>query len=220
MGNSEDALLREQLAYYRARAGEYDRVYAEREDLASLLTLVDGLPVGGHVLELACGTGQWTDLLAARARSVTAIDAAPEVLDIAREHTVSPLVRFELADVFTWSPPRRFDTVFFAFWLSHVPPARLPAFWETVAAALAPGGRAIFIDTGAAEEAAEEVLEGQPAPAVRRRLDDGSEYRIVKVFHDAERLTGDLAALGWSVRVLPAGGNFIVGIAERPDAAG
>jgi len=161
-----------------------------------------------------------TSLLAARARSVTAIDAAPEVLAIASEHTVSPIVRFELADVFTWRPPRRFDTVFFAFWLSHVPPARLAAFWETVAAALAPGGRVIFIDTGAAEAATEEVLDGQPAPAVRRRLNDGSEYRIVKVFHDATQLTGDLAALGWSVRILPAGGNFIVGIAERPTVAG
>ena len=45
MGNSEDALLTEQVAYYRARAAEYDRVYAEREDLAILMTLFDGLPV-------------------------------------------------------------------------------------------------------------------------------------------------------------------------------
>jgi demethylmenaquinone methyltransferase/2-methoxy-6-polyprenyl-1,4-benzoquinol methylase len=68
------------MAYYRARAPEYDRVYAEREDLRELLTVVDDLPIAGDVLELACGTGQWTGALATRARSVTAVDASPEVL--------------------------------------------------------------------------------------------------------------------------------------------
>ncbi|MGO4420860.1 trans-aconitate 2-methyltransferase, partial [Streptomyces sp. MCAF7] len=165
--------------------------------------------------ELACGTGQWTPRLAARARSVTAVDAAAEVLALARARTASPTVRFVEADLFEWRPPRRYDTVFFAFWLSHVPPRRLPEFWNTVAAALAPGGKAIFIDDGPAAAAEEDILANQPAPAALRRLDDGSQYRIVKVFHDARTLTDDLTALGWSVRIRPVAGNF-VGIAEPP----
>jgi SAM-dependent methyltransferase len=216
MDSDDDVLLAEQIAYYRAGAAEYDRPYAEREDLQELLAVADGLPIVGDVLELACGTGQWTPVLAARAHSVTAVDAAAEVLALARARTASRNVQFIQADVFEWQPPRRYDTVFFAFWLSHVPPARLPDFWNTVAAALAPGGKAIFIDDGPAEAAGEEVLADQPVPAVLRRLDDGSQYRIVKVFHDARTLTGDLTALGWSVRVRPVGGNFIVGIAEPP----
>ncbi|MGY0055769.1 class I SAM-dependent methyltransferase [Streptomyces sp. LZ34] len=215
----DDALLAEQMAYYRAGAAEYDRPYAEREDLQRLLAVVDDLPIAGDVLELACGTGQWTPRLAARARSVTAVDAAAEVLALARARTASPAVRFLQADLFDWQPPRRYDTVFFAFWLSHVPPTRLPDFWNTVAASLAPGGKAIFIDDGPAAAAEEEVLANQPAPAALRRLDDGSRYRIVKVFHDARTLTDDLAALGWSVRIRPVGGNFI-GIAEPPPTAG
>ncbi|MGR3935820.1 class I SAM-dependent methyltransferase [Streptomyces sp. BRA346] len=216
----DDALLAEQLAYYRAGAAQYDRPYAEREELRELLAAVDGLPVAGDVLELACGTGQWTPRLAARARSVTAVDAAAEVVDLARARTASVpcAVRFVQADLFAWRPPRRYDTVFFAFWLSHVPPERLPGFWHTVAAALAPGGKAIFIDDGPAAAAEEEVLAGQSAPAALRWLDDGSRYRIVKVFHDARALTDDLTARGWSVRIrtVPAG-NYI-GIAEPPTA--
>jgi demethylmenaquinone methyltransferase/2-methoxy-6-polyprenyl-1,4-benzoquinol methylase len=178
--------------------------------------MADGLPIAGDVLELACGTGQWTPLLAARAHSVTAVDAAAEVLTRARARAASRNIQFIQADVFEWQPPRRYDTVFFAFWLSHVPPARLPGFWNAVAAALAPGGKAIFIDDGPAVAAREEVLADQPAPAVLRRLDDGSQHRIVKVFHDAQTLTDELTALGWSVRVRPLAGNFIVGIAEPP----
>ncbi|GAA1264968.1 class I SAM-dependent methyltransferase [Streptomyces javensis] len=215
----DDALLAEQRAYYRAGAAEYDRPYAEYEALQDLLAVVDDLPIAGDVLELACGTGQWTSRLAARARSVTAVDAATEVLAIARARTASPSVRFLAADLFEWRPPRRYDTVFFAFWLSHVPPARLPDFWNTVAAALAPGGKAIFIDDGPAAAAYEEVLADQPTPAALRRLDDGSQYRIVKVFHHPRTLTDDLTALGWSVRIRTMAGNF-VGIAEPPTTAG
>ncbi|MER5754964.1 class I SAM-dependent methyltransferase [Streptomyces sp. NPDC002088] len=211
----DDALLTEQMAYYRAGAAEYDRPYAEYENLQKLLTVVDDLPIAGDVLELACGTGQWTPRLAARARSVTAVDAAAEVLALARARTASPTVQFLQADLFEWQPPRRYDTVFFAFWLSHVPPTRLPDFWDTVAAALAPGGKAVFIDDGPAAAVHEEVLANQPAPAALRRLDDGSQYRIVKVFHDAQTLTDDLTALGWSVGIRTMAGNYI-GIAAPP----
>lgn len=210
---ADDALLAEQLAYYRAGAAEYDRPYTEYQGLRELLTAADDLPIAGHVLELACGTGQWTRLLAARAHSVTAVDAASEVLALARARTASSTVEFLQADLFAWQPPRRYDTVFFAFWLSHVPPARLPAFWNTVAGALAPGGRAVFVDDGPAMAAEEEVVADHPVPAAVRRLDDGSKYRIVKVFHDARTLTDDLTALGWSARIRTVAGNFI-GIAE------
>ncbi|WP_436846569.1 class I SAM-dependent methyltransferase [Streptomyces niveus] len=139
------------------------------------------------MLELACGTGQWTSVLVARAGSVTAVDAADEVLALARARTASDRVRFVRADIFEWRPARRYDTVFFAFWLSHVPPARLVGFWDTVAAALVPGGKVVFVD-------------------------DGSRYRVVKVFHDPRALAGDLSALGWSV------GVRTVGVAEPPVA--
>ncbi|TWJ22631.1 hypothetical protein [Micromonospora endolithica] len=109
--------------------------------------------------------------------------------------------------------------MFFAFWLSHVPPTRLPDFWNTVATALAPGGKAVFIDDGPAVADSEEVLANQPTPAVLRRLDDGSQYRIVKVFRDAQTLTDVLTALGWSVGIRPMGGN-VIGIAEPPTTPG
>lgn len=144
MGHNLDTLLAEQVSYYRARAGEYDELYADR---AGWDALIAPLPIGGDVLELACGTGRWTPLLAARAWSVTAVDAAPEMIAIARERVTGLPVEFITADLFTWHPSRRFDTVFFAFWLSHVPPARFAAFWSIVRAALGPDGQACFLDT-------------------------------------------------------------------------
>ncbi|MFJ9130610.1 MULTISPECIES: class I SAM-dependent methyltransferase [unclassified Streptomyces] len=210
----DDALVTEQLAYYRARAPEYDRPYAQRADLQELLRGSAEWPVRGDVLELACGTGQWTARFAPRVTSVTAVDASEEVLAIARERVSAPNVRFEQADLFDWRPSRRYDTVFFGFWLSHVPPARMPGFWSSVAASLAPGGKVVFVDDGPSMAADEELLADESAPAAVRELDDGSRYRIVKVFHEAEALTGDLASLGWAADVRPAARNYLVGVAE------
>lgn len=210
---SDDERIAEQIAYYRARAPEYDAVYAEREDLREVLNVVDEVPISGDVLELACGTGQWTPALAARARSLTALDSAPETLAVARSRPGTEDVEFVRADVFGWRPQRRFDTVFFGFWISHVPPSRMAAFWDVVGAALAPGGRAVFVDEGPAE-AEREGLEKEI-----RHLEDGTRYEIVKVFHDPWVLAADLAALGWAADVRERG-TFIVGTAQPAGAAG
>jgi SAM-dependent methyltransferase len=210
-----DELLCDQVAYYRARAGEYDLVYEGREDLRSLDELAAGLPIAGDVLELACGTGQWTRFLAGRGHRVTAVDAASEMLAVARQRVAGLDVGFVEADLFAWRAPREFDTVFFGFWLSHVPRARFAGFWDLVGGALRPGGRACFVDDGPGERAAEEVLAGQSAPAVRRGLQDGSVYRIVKVFRDPDQLVRALVGLGWSARVWPVGARLIAGLATK-----
>jgi len=208
-----DELLRDQLSYYRAVAGEYDQAYESRAELRSLDEVADGLPITGDVLELACGTGQWTRFLADRGHRVTAVDAAAEMLAVAEVRAAGRGVEFVQADLFGWRSPRRFDTVFFGFWLSHVPPARFGTFWDRVRGHLQPDGRVCFVDSGPGEEATEDVLAGQAAPAVRRRLHDGSVHRIVKAFPGPDQVVRSLRELGWSARVWPVGALLIAGVA-------
>src|SRR4051794_16741285 len=96
-----DDVLADQVDYYRLRAEEYDvtaygDVAGESKHIAGL---VAPLRPAGRVLEIACGTGLWTEALVRHAESVTAIDAAPETLAIARRRVPSARVRFEVADV-------------------------------------------------------------------------------------------------------------------------
>jgi SAM-dependent methyltransferase len=211
MDDDVQALVAEQVAYYRARAPDYDDAYLGKD----WDRCIEELPITGDVLELACGTGHWTPLLVARARSVTAVDAAPEVLAMARPRVQGLPVKFIEADVFAWQPPRRFDTVFFAFWLTHVPPARFAAFWSTVGMALAPGGRACFIDSSDRERAGERVASDQAAPTVWRRLRHGSEHRVVKVYYRPGELAARLAELGWSADIRETSTPLLVGTAHR-----
>jgi SAM-dependent methyltransferase len=205
-----DELLAEQAAYYRAFAGRYDEAYAVREDLQSLDALVEGLPITGDVLELACGTGQWTRLLAGRGHRVTAVDGSPEMLARARERVAGHDVEFVQADLFDWTPPRRFDTVFFCFWLSHVPAERFAGFWRMVGDALRPGGTACFVDSSPGDLALEDKVSDGVA---WRPLPDGGTARVVKVFHDPDGLTRALDRLGWTADIRPVGDALIAGSA-------
>jgi SAM-dependent methyltransferase len=229
---TDDALLSEQLDYYRARAGEYDAWWlrqgrfdrgaeanalwrAQTSELERVLARFDPR---GDVLELACGTGLWTRHLAEYATRLTAVDASPEVLAINRQRVGAHAVRYVQADLFDWSPPpATYDACVFAFWLSHVPTDRFAAFWEMVAAALRPGGRVLFIDSARTERstAADHRLPGQQEQTMTRRLDDGREFQIVKRFYEPDRLTSDLAQLGWNAEIATTGEFFIYGTATR-----
>jgi ubiquinone/menaquinone biosynthesis C-methylase UbiE len=133
------------------------------------------------VLELACGPGVWTSQLLRHATDVTAVDASPEMLAIAAARVGDDRVRFIQADLFTWVPDRRYDVVFFGFWLSHVPPGRFESFWTLVAACLKEDGRVFFADD--AYRTPGELIEGPSSSTIRRQLEDGTSYRIVKVPH-------------------------------------
>ncbi|HEX6820199.1 MAG TPA: class I SAM-dependent methyltransferase [Ktedonobacterales bacterium] len=221
MSSPSDTVLQEQIAYYRARANEYDEWFLRQgrydrgaelnaqwfAEVADVRAALDRFHPAGDVLELACGTGLWTQHLARSARSVTAVDSSPEMLALNQARLASAgsvdNVRYLRANLFAWTPDRRYDAIFFSFWLSHVPPERFAAFWALVREALAPEGRVFFVDSlyTEASTASDHVLEGQEASTLSRRLNDGREYRIVKVFHSPEALGERLRDLGWTAAI-------------------
>jgi SAM-dependent methyltransferase len=228
----DDVLLSEQLDYYRARAGEYDAWWLRQgrfdrgleanaawfADVRELEALLERFAPRGEVLELACGTGLWTRHLVRHAERVTAVDGAEEVLAINRARVEDPRVRYVQADLFEFEPePGAYDACVFTFWLSHVPEDRFAAFWDTVAGALKPGGRALFFDSARTERstAADHRLPEGGEPTMTRRLDDGRRFQIVKRFYEPRALERRLAVLGWQASVGATDEFFIHGSAHR-----
>lgn len=214
-----DVLLAEQAAYYRARAAEYDETAAfDAGSRAELDAALEAFGPRGRVLELACGTGEWTVELAKQATALTAVDASAEMLALNRQRVVRSDVRYWQADVFAWTPPERYDVVFFSAWLSHVPPQRFEAFWDLVADCLNDAGRAFVIDERPAVAAHERVIANAAAPAVERQLTTGAQFRTVKVFYEPGELKRRLAELGWEVDIRTVGWRFFYATARRAGA--
>jgi demethylmenaquinone methyltransferase/2-methoxy-6-polyprenyl-1,4-benzoquinol methylase len=204
----------EQIAYYSARAGEYE-VTSYRDVHGAdrrIAALVGRLRPAGDLLEIACGTGMWTRHLADGAVTVTAVDAAPEMIALARERVTGGNVAFVTADILTWTPPRRFDTVFFAFWLSHVPASAFSRFWSLLRSALTSSGRVLFVDDQPAAARRETYVAGS-GEVVERRLRDGTRHQLIKVVRDPPDLTRQLSQLGWQAAITPSG-DWVVGQAR------
>ena len=192
------------LAYYEARAPEYDDWYLRRgryergpihdaawnAELDAAGRWLDELPIRGEIVELAAGTGWWSPLLASKGElSLYDGNAAP--LERARERLVAHQLRAHLHVRDAWAEPDRpVDAVFTGFWLSHVPRARLAEFLAIVRRWLKPGGTFAFIDSLADPQSS---AADHPAPAddvSLRRLDDGREFTIVKVYYEPARARG------------------------------
>lgn len=209
-----DALIAEQIAYYRARAPEYDRTFGGSHDPA-LVAAAEAFAPSGSVLELAAGTGAWTEsMLRPGVTRLLALDASPEMLRLHAERIDDRRVERRVVDLFRWEPDERHDVVTFAFWLSHVPPARLSDFWTRVRGALAPGGRVLFVDQERRGMTVETPSSDPDYPTVDRELLDGRVMRAIKVYHRPEPLEATLRELGWEASVRRAGDGFLVGEAH------
>ena len=160
-------------SYYAKRAGEYERIYekAERQDeLEWLRGRVPKLFAGRRVLEIACGTGYWTQFIAKPAVHVIATDINEPVLEIAREKPFPRgRVDFLKTDAFTLEGvPSGCDAAFAGFWWSHVRKSALGPWLALLSRHLAPGAVVGILDN--------RHVEGSSSPVTRRDA-EGNTYQ-------------------------------------------
>jgi SAM-dependent methyltransferase len=229
---AEEDLVAEQIAYYEARAHEYDEMlhrsgsylgavrhrhtsHDAPDDAVGFDRLTEVLaefnPMG-DVLEIACGTGLWTERLAKTASRITAIDSSSASIALNRERVGSKRVDYVAADIFKWTPEHPYDAVFFGFWLTHVPPGRFEPFFDLVRRCLKPPGRLLFFDEVRLPmmDAWERKLD-ESTGATQRQLDDGRSFHMVKVFYEPNALEARLRGLGWDVAVKKVSTRFLFG---------
>jgi SAM-dependent methyltransferase len=194
--------------YYRARAHEYDAVYDKPDRQADLAELRTGLPellAGRHVLEVAAGTGYWTDVYADAAASVTATDVNRATLDVARHRRTWPsTVRFVEVDAFELRRVEgTLDATMVGYFWSHLPLDRLEEFLVGLADRLEPGAPAVFIDNRYVEASNSPVTRTDAAGNTyqQRELADGSSWEVLKNFPTVEEIRALLAPLSTTVTI-------------------
>lgn len=191
--------------YYSRRAREYESIYEKPErqaDLTRLKEAVRCLFASQAVLEVACGTGYWTQVVAETAKFVTAIDASDEVLEIARQKRIKEgKVEFRKADAYglaQLSGP--YTAALAAFWWSHVPREKIALFLQSLHHSLAATSLVVLIDN--------RYVPGNSTPISghdasgntyqNRSLSDGTEYRVLKNFPSEAELKRSLGAAATS----------------------
>ncbi len=181
--------------YYRKRAAEYEDIYKKPERQEALRAIRSYLkePFSGKdVLEIACGTGYWTEELAHTAHSIIATDINDAVLDIARVKTYrgcQPV--FENNDAFEISINGSFNACFAGFWFSHIKIEQYRRFFNNLHRHVVPGATIVFLDNL--------YVDGSSTPISRtdehgntyqnRHLKDGTKFEVVKNFPSEHCLT-------------------------------
>jgi len=181
--------------YYAKRAHEYERIYEKPErqnDLEILRNLFRKTLAGNNVLEVACGTGYWTQVVAQTAKAMTATDINEEVLQIARSKTYGCKVNFQKADAFDLNPApqNNFTAGLAAAWWSHLRKSQIKSFLSHFHRSFSPGSLLVFMDN--------RFVPGSNTPINRtddegntyqmRKLENGSEYEVLKNFPDENEI--------------------------------
>ncbi|MBD6620723.1 class I SAM-dependent methyltransferase [Komarekiella sp. 'clone 1'] len=220
-----DEILQQQIEYYRARANEYDQWFYRIgrydrgeetnqrwfNEVAIVKSALYQVGAVDDILELASGTGIWTQELLNIGKKITAIDASEEVLAINRSKLASPSVKYYLFDLFKWQPDTEYDLVFFAFWLSHVPPQLLDSFLTKVYQSVRVGGQVFIIDSRfePTSTAKNHILEDDGNIYKSRKLNNGQEFQIVKIFYQPDELQEKLKKVGFQADTKVTDNYFI-----------
>lgn len=191
-------------AYYAARAPEYDDVYRRPERRADIAFLSAYLPsrfAGRDALEVACGTGFWTQFIAASARSLVATDSTAEPLRLAGLRPNASGVSFRQADAYELTEELGFfDAAFAGLWFSHVPIGARATFFASLHSCLLPGAFVVLLDNSTIQcvelPITERDAEGNGYQM--RRLKDGSAHRVLKNFPTEPELRSLVASFASS----------------------
>ncbi len=175
--------------YYAQRANEYDAIYRKPErqnDIRLLAAHLTELLASRSVLEIACGTGFWTQFFAPGSTFVTATDYNDDVLRIAKQRlSCLANVCVKQADAFALDGlGLDFDCGYAGFWWSHLEKAKIRPFLREFHSALRPGSRVIFTDN-LYVEGSSTVVSGTDNDGNTfqfRKLADGRQYEILKNF--------------------------------------
>lgn len=196
---SEDDLK----TYYEARAKEYDKVYLipeEQEDLAKAAKIVHELFVQKKILEIACGTGYWTEVIAKSSVSVMATDINESVIEIAKARNSGSKTNFKVADMYDLSFEEKFDALFGGFIWSHILLQDLDKFLNKMKSLLEANALMVFIDSKpipGTSHSPERITytDDYGNTYQERRLEDNTIHNVLKNFPSREFLMHKLSSI-------------------------
>ena len=203
-------MITEQSAqFYAKSASNHDRIYdrpERQDDLAAMRGHVAEILRGHTVLELACGTGYWTRIIAEVADKVVATDINAEMIAMAQLRKM-PADKVELRVADAWDLPADigdFTAVFIGFWWSHVKREEQEKFLAQLKARVGKDMFVVLLDDAYVEGSSDTVArtdhEGNTYHI--RTAPDGERYEIPKTYPSDSALRKKLATSVREIRIV------------------
>lgn len=189
------------VTYYNDRAFEYEKIYLKperQEDLIVATAVLQKIFTGNNVLEIACGTGFWTEKITQTANAVLATDINQAVLELAQQKTYPKNnVTFKIEDIYTMSGDTKYDSLFGGFIWSHIKLQDIDNFLAIVKNTVVPGGTIVFMDNNFVESSNHPItstdIDGNTFQT--RKLDNGTTHLVLKNFPTEDFLRTKLSGI-------------------------
>lgn len=197
--------------YYAQRAVEYEQIYHKperQEDIKDLKNILQKLLSERDVLEIACGTGFWTEAIAQTSASIFATDVNNEVLEIAKNKTYpTENVQFQQIDASKLEGiSEKFTAAFAGFWVSHLLKSQIKDFLKNLHTKLSSDGLVVLVDNRYAEGSSTPIhrIDESGNTYQLRKLTDGMQYEVLKNFLVSEDFAEilDGIAVGFEIKEL------------------
>ncbi|MBL7933611.1 MAG: class I SAM-dependent methyltransferase, partial [Bacteroidia bacterium] len=144
---------------------------------------------GKEVLEIACGTGFWTQFIAQTAKSIFATDINETVIEIAKSKNLPGNATFEIADMYK-NHGRKFEELFGGFIFSHILKQDRSEFLKKLTRLISKYGQIVLMDNRYVEGSNHPITDTDASGNTyqTRKLDDGSVHKVLKNFPEEDEL--------------------------------
>lgn len=183
--------------YYSKRASEYEQIYyreipERQQEIAEIEEYLIELVNGKSVVELACGTGYWTERMSRTARCVLSSDYSLEMIAEAQKKDYVCPTQFVQADMYGMPVQRHsFDIAVFGFWFSHEPVQRYEKFFRLLKSFVKTTGQIWLLDNNSPAEGDQFKSTGTDEHGnnyKQRFLNNGEEYSVLKNYFEENQL--------------------------------
>ncbi len=183
-----NTMIDDLITYYKERAQEYEKVYQKPERQSEIRYLENYLQKNLEnktVIEIACGTGYWTEKIARTARSIRASDINESVINIAltKIYKNTPIA-FDVCDFYDLKEDQPMESLFGGFIFSHIPLLEINRFFSKINRLVQIGGNIILIDNNYVEGSSQPVThsDNDGNTYQTRTLENGNEHKVLKNF--------------------------------------
>jgi ubiquinone/menaquinone biosynthesis C-methylase UbiE len=159
------------------------------------------------VLEIACGTGYWTEQISKTATSILATDINEAVIDIAKIRNISSNVTFEVADMNLLNTGNNFEGFFGGFIWSHILLQDIDKLLGNLKDHIVPKGDIVFIDSKQVEGTSHDKnritrVDDYGNTFQKRHLENGTVHEVLKNFPTRSFLFDKLSQFTTDIEII------------------